>query len=112
MLDHGTIVAAGPPAALKADHGGERIAVTLPDPGQLGPAAEALERSTQGGVDIDHEQAVVTAAATSATRLIDVVRLLDESGVEATDVHRREATLDDVFLSMTRPTTKEEAIPR
>ncbi len=51
------IVASGTPAELKADHGGERIAVTLPDPDQLDPAAEALERLTDGGVDIDREQA-------------------------------------------------------
>jgi hypothetical protein len=54
----------------------------------------------------------VTAATNSETRLIEVVRRLDESGVEANDVHRREATLDDVFLSITRPATGEGALPR
>jgi ABC-2 type transport system ATP-binding protein len=112
LLDHGRIAAAGTPAALKADHGGERIAVTLPDRGQLEPAASALERLTGNSVDLDHEEALVTAAATAETRLIDVVRLLDDSGVEASDVHRREATLDDVFLSITRPATGEGALPR
>jgi ABC-2 type transport system ATP-binding protein len=111
LLDHGRIAAAGSPAALKADHGGERIAVTLPDAAMLEPAARALESLTSGGVDLDREQALVTAAANADTRLIDVVRRLDESGVEASDVHRREATLDDVFLSITRPETGEEVLP-
>jgi hypothetical protein len=53
----------------------------------------------------------VTAAASADTRLIDVVRRLDESGVDASDVHRREATLDDVFLSLTRPSTQEVPTP-
>ncbi len=108
LLDHGKIAADGTPAALKADHGGERIAVTLPDSGQLEPAAEALGRLTGGAVDLDRERSLVTAAANAQTRLIEVVRMLDESGVDASDVHRREATLDDVFLSITRPPTTEE----
>jgi hypothetical protein len=32
---------------------------------------------------------------------MDVVRALDAAGVEALDVTRREATLDDVFLTLT-----------
>ena len=31
-----------------------------------------------------------------------IVRALDDAGVEAIDVHRREATLDDVFLTLTK----------
>jgi ABC-2 type transport system ATP-binding protein len=111
LLDHGRVAAAGTPAALKADHGGERIAVTLPGSEQIEVAAEALERLTGGATDVDREQSLVTAATTAETRLIDVVRRLDESGVEASDVHRREATLDDVFLSLTRPATGEGALP-
>ena len=55
LLDNGRTVAAGTPAALKADHGGERIAVTLPDPGQLDSAAQALESLTGGGTDVDRD---------------------------------------------------------
>jgi ABC-2 type transport system ATP-binding protein len=108
LLDHGRIRASGSPAELKAAHGGERIAVTLPDLDQLGEAAEALARFADGSVDIDREQALVTAAAGPQTRLIEVVRALDDRGVEASDVHRREATLDDVFLSITRTPATEE----
>jgi hypothetical protein len=32
---------------------------------------------------------------------MEVVRALDAAGVDALDVHRREATLDDVFLTLT-----------
>ena len=41
---------------------------------------------------------------------MEVVRALDAGGVDAIDVHRREATLDDVFLSLTRsaPALTEE----
>jgi ABC-2 type transport system ATP-binding protein len=108
LLDHGRIRASGSPTELKAAHGGERIAVTLPNLGQLEQAAEALARFADGAVDIDREQTLVTAATGPETRLIEVVRALDERGVDASDVHRREATLDDVFLSITRTPTNEE----
>jgi hypothetical protein len=37
----------------------------------------------------------------AGTPLLDVVRALDAAGVAAVDLHRRESTLDDVFLTLT-----------
>ena len=37
----------------------------------------------------------------ASARLIEIVRALDSAGVDATDIHRREATLDDAFLALT-----------
>jgi ABC-2 type transport system ATP-binding protein len=107
LLDHGQIAATGSPSELKARHGGERIAVTVAADGQLEHAASALTGVAAGPAEVDREQSLVTAPASESTRLIEVVRALDNAGVEATDVHRREATLDDVFLSLTRPNGKE-----
>ncbi len=33
-------------------------------------------------------------------RLIEIVRALDSAGVDATDIQRRDPTLDDVFLTI------------
>ena len=41
---------------------------------------------------------MTVAVPEPARRLLEVVRALDAAGVDALDVHRREATLDDVFL--------------
>jgi ABC-2 type transport system ATP-binding protein len=108
LLDHGRIVATGTPSDLKASHGGERIEIVLAEPAQLEPAAEALAPFAQGAAGTDLERLVVSAPVSLQTRLIEVVRALDEAGVEATDVHRREATLDDVFLSLTHATDPQE----
>ena len=43
----------------------------------------------------------MTVPVAAGTSLLEVARELDSAGVSATDVHRREATLDDVFLSLT-----------
>ena len=101
LLDRGLVAARGTPAELKAGHGGERIEVALRSPEQIERACGALAPFAEAAVGSDPERLLVSAPVGLQTRLIEVVRALDEAGVEATDVHRREATLDDVFLSIT-----------
>jgi ABC-2 type transport system ATP-binding protein len=103
LLDHGKIVATGSPVQLKARHGGERVVVTVDEADDLAAAAEALEKVAAGSPEIDQEGLFVAAPASEATRLIEVVRALEVGGVDAHDVRRREATLDDVFFSLTSP---------
>jgi ABC-2 type transport system ATP-binding protein len=100
VLDRGRIAAQGSPAELKRRVGGERVEVTLRQAGDLG-AAEAALRDVAGGRP-HADDLVLAVPLRPDTRLIDVVRALDGAGVDAQDVHRREATLDDVFLSLTR----------
>jgi ABC-2 type transport system ATP-binding protein len=101
VLDRGRIVANGPPAELKARVGGDRIAVTLAGSDGLAGAAAALQPFADGQSVIDSEQPRVTIPVRLGTRLVEVVRAIDAAGVDAIDVHRREATLDDVFLTLT-----------
>jgi len=101
VLDRGTIVGEGSPADLKARIGGERIVVNLSGTQELDPAASALSRFADGRIELDEDDLVVTAPVRRGTRLIEVVRVLDQAGIDAADVHRREPTLDDVFLTLT-----------
>jgi ABC-2 type transport system ATP-binding protein len=103
LLDHGKIVATGSSSQLKAQHGGERVVVTVDAAEELPAAARALEQVAAGAPEIDQEGLFVAAPASESTRLIEVVRALEEGGVDAHDVRRREATLDDVFFSLTSP---------
>ena len=103
VLDHGRVVARrARPAELKARIGGERIDVTVADADRARRGrrrAGAVRRRTPRRRPTTSR--CVTAAGRAGTRLIEVVRALDAAGVDAIDVHRREATLDDVFLSLT-----------
>src|ERR1700754_256747 len=111
LLDHGKIVATGTPTQLKAQHGGERVVVTVDDPEELAAAARALEEVAAGAAEIDREGLFVTAPASEATRLIGGVRALEDGGVDAHDVRRRESTLDDVFFSLTSPRARHGHTP-
>jgi ABC-2 type transport system ATP-binding protein len=110
LLEQGRITAKGTPAELKARYGGERIEVAVADAGQLGPAQVALESFADGSCSSDAQQLLLTVPVRADTRLIEVVRALDDAGVDAKDVHRREATLDDVFLSITHSPQAQEAL--
>jgi ABC-2 type transport system ATP-binding protein len=99
VLDRGEVAATGSPSELKRRIGGQRIEVTAPEASDLDAAARALEGFASGKVGIDDGHLIVPVD--DGTRLMDVVRALDAAGVDATDVQRREPTLDDVFLILT-----------
>jgi len=101
VLDRGRIVASGPPAELKERVGGDRIAVTVAGVEAVPSADEAMRAFADGPPLVEPEELRVTVPVRAGTRLVEVVRALDAAGVDAIDVNRREATLDDVFLTVT-----------
>jgi ABC-2 type transport system ATP-binding protein len=101
VLDHGRTVASGSPGELKARIGGERVVVNVSTADALGPASRALEYFADGPIESDPDGSQVTAPVRRGTRLVEVVRALDQAGVDAGDLHRREPTLDDVFFALT-----------
>jgi ABC-2 type transport system ATP-binding protein len=103
VLDHGVAVAHGTPDELKAQIGNDRLDIKVGREIDLAPASAALSVFASGRPSIDHEALVVSAPLREGTRLIDVVRTLDDAGVDAIDMNRRQATLDDVFLTLTSP---------
>jgi len=110
VLDHGRAVAQGTPAELKARIGTDRVDVTVPSAGQLRAAAAAIAVLVDGEPSIDEDRLLVSAAVGPRTRIVELVRALDDAGIDATDVNRRHATLDDVFLTLTdRPSDLEPA---
>jgi ABC-2 type transport system ATP-binding protein len=108
VLDHGRVAATGSPARLKAKIGGERISVTVAAHHELAAAAEALAPFADAAPIDDADALRVTIPVRPGARLIEVVRALDAAGVDAVDVQRREATLDDVFLILTDGAPTEE----
>jgi ABC-2 type transport system ATP-binding protein len=104
VLDGGRVAAQGSPTQLKARVGGERLEVTVASAEELEPAAAALAAFASDEPWVDAEESRVVAPVRAGVPLAEVVRALDAGGVSTTDLHRREATLDDVFLAITEPT--------
>ena len=109
VLDHGRTVAKGTPAELKARIGDDRFDVTVAARSDLVAAASVLAPFVAYEPTLDTDQLLVSAPVVDGTRLIDVVRALDEAGIDAVDVNRRQSSLDDVFLTLTTLADETEA---
>jgi ABC-2 type transport system ATP-binding protein len=110
LLDHGRVAAAGSPAELKARVGGERMEVTVVAADHLPAGEAALAPFAEGTPTSDPETLVLTVPVRAGTPLLEIARALDHAGVAAQDVHRREATLDDVFLTLTNRAVAAAAV--
>ena len=109
VIDHGVIVASDTPDALKRQVSGDLIELVLADSAHVGAAAEQLARiSAHGSADVDGS--VVSMRVPSAgTELPALLRALDAAGVVLEAIEVRRPTLDDVFLTMTGRSLREDA---
>jgi ABC-2 type transport system ATP-binding protein len=103
VLDHGRTVAHGSPDQLKAQIGMDRIDVKVASASELESAVRALARFSAGAPTFDRDLLVATVPMADGVRLMDAMRALDQDGVDAIDINKRQATLDDVFLTLTSP---------
>ncbi|MFC5155340.1 ATP-binding cassette domain-containing protein [Streptomyces amakusaensis] len=109
VVDRGQVIADGTADELKARTGGDRIDVVLRDAGQLGTAVGLLEIAAKD-VSVDVDRRLFSAPVVDRMNaLTQVVRALEEAGIEAEDIALRRPTLDEVFLSLTGPGRSEEA---
>ena len=98
IINKGTIVAQGTPAALKAEVGTARVDVV---PRRGDDAAMRAALAPLGSM-VNTKDGVVSVRLGSADlSVVDVVRALDTAGLVASDLSVHEPTLDDVFLAKT-----------
>jgi ABC-2 type transport system ATP-binding protein len=102
VLDHGEVVAAGPPAKLKVSIGGERLDVVVRDVDRFADAARAIEAAIGRPPELTLDERRLTAPVSDGTSaLVAAVRALDAAGVAVEDIALRHPTLDEVFLALT-----------
>ena len=114
IIDHGTIVSEGSPAALKASLGGEVLTLSFPtdEPEALrlliARGAEAL-RALAGLSDVREADRTViaTMGAGASGALPEAVRALERAGVDAR-IAVSSPTLDDVFIRTTGHALRDE----
>jgi len=104
VVDHGRIIARGTADQLKSQIGGERIEVIVHRRSDLDRT-----RALLGGEEVsvhDHLRRITIPASGGAQRLVEVVRVLGDEGIEIDDIGLRRPTLDDVFLKLTGRATE------
>jgi ABC-2 type transport system ATP-binding protein len=98
IIDHGHIVAEGTTDELKAEVGRPTVEAVPADPEEAGRLAETLARF---GDRCASTKGVAVRLETGETDLADVVRALDDAGIEVANLWLHQPTLDDVFLAKT-----------
>jgi ABC-2 type transport system ATP-binding protein len=99
VIDHGTVIAEGTSAELKARVGGERLEIRLEN-GRAEDAISALSAIADGRPFVEDGYVRVPLRERRGA-IAEAVRRLDAAGVGIDDIALRTPTLDDVFLTLT-----------
>ena len=109
IIDNGEIVAEGTPDQLKRRLGGDAVIVTLADPADGAAAAKVAAGAVPGAEpEVDGAYIRLTAHDGGAT-LPKLLGALAKAKVEVAGVEVRRPTLDDVFLTLTGHTLRDDA---
>ncbi|WP_083751205.1 ABC transporter ATP-binding protein [Kribbella sp. ALI-6-A] len=108
VIDHGRIVAAGTPEALKQQVSGDGVRLGLSDPAQA-PAVARIVRELDGAVEIETDAGGVSfRIPRGGSVLPGLLRQVDAVGIELDGVEVHRPTLDDVFLTMTGRSLRDD----
>jgi oleandomycin transport system ATP-binding protein len=101
VIDQGKVIATGTPDELKAKTGTQVLEVSPADRNCLGAVAALLEDRANAVPEVSEEAGRVTVQVPDGTLLPEIVRELDDRGIELTEFALRKASLDEVFLVLT-----------
>ncbi|SNT27300.1 ATP-binding cassette domain-containing protein [Rhodococcoides kyotonense] len=102
VVDHGTVVAEGTSAELKARTGGSFCEVVPLHPDVLPSVAAVLRPMFPDGFLLDPSSDRVSVPAPDGARtLTEVLHRIDSAGIELVDIALRRPSLDEVFLALT-----------
>jgi ABC-2 type transport system ATP-binding protein len=101
VIDHGTVVAQGTPAELKARTGTNALQVRLADSGQRAAATEVLARVVEAPVLADGDPAFLTAQVSDSERATQALSELSAAGIRVVDFSLGRPSLDEAFLALT-----------
>jgi oleandomycin transport system ATP-binding protein len=101
VIDHGLVVASGPPGELKARAGRQTLALRAADPARTAEAAAVVAEVTGERPDVTADTGLVAAAIGDPAIVPAVVRRLDDAGIVAAELSLRLPSLDEVFMTLT-----------
>ena len=104
IIDHGRIIAMDTPANLKDSIGGDVVAIDSPEPGNV---ASALSGSGIGKVE-RYGTTVTVSLENAEQHISEIVVLLTNNNVPIESISIHKPTLEDVFLSFTGKTIRDQ----
>jgi ABC-2 type transport system ATP-binding protein len=108
MLKAGRVIAEGAPDELKSALGGDWLDIVLSPGADFDPVTQIARQVASGEIHIDVEVNQISVPVIDRTRaLVTVASALSEAQIEPEDISLRRPTLDEVFLHLTGPTSKE-----
>jgi ABC-2 type transport system ATP-binding protein len=109
VVDHGRVIADGTADELKDRIGGEHVRLVVADPSSADKTLEVLQSICTGAVERDGDGVTFEAPVRAHDRMVpNLIRALDDAGVDVVDIEVRRPTLDDVFLTLTGHTADDE----
>jgi len=107
IMDYGEIVASGTPASLKRDISGDVVRVGLPS-GSSPAAAKVFSDAAFVNKLEQHDDSVRLYVDDGATAIPLILRALDAAAVPLGSIELNRPSLDDVFLTKTGRSLREE----
>src|SRR5262249_40673648 len=109
IIDEGTIVAMGTPDEIRARTVGHaRVDVRCEQPLPAGPDGAVPRWPDVDGVVVsDDRRGVSVTTRKPASTLVELVRWIDQLGVELSDVQLKRPSLEDVFIELTGKSLRE-----
>ena len=102
VIDHGRVVAAGPPGELKAGIGRDVIELSVADPAMVGAAGQILERVTLNVARLESGGRHASVPAPGGLpELSAVIAALRDASIAVDEIGLRRPTLDEAFLALT-----------
>jgi ABC-2 type transport system ATP-binding protein len=109
VMDHGAVIANDAPARLKADLAGDRIRLQLKHPDQTPLAAEVARNLPAARQLETGDSSLAVTVKDGEAALPELIRHLQQRGIEVATATVQRPTLDDVFLGLTGRSLREAA---
>ncbi|MGI8678934.1 MAG: ATP-binding cassette domain-containing protein [Jatrophihabitans sp.] len=109
VMDDGQIVADDTPDALKARISGDVVTLGLSDPEARTKAETVVRQAIEVREVVTTEAALLVTVDEGATAVAPLLRALDAAGLSPTSIAVNRPTLDDVFLTLTGRSLREDA---
>jgi daunorubicin resistance ABC transporter ATP-binding subunit len=112
IIDHGSVIANDTPTGLKSKISGEQLEITFADSGALITAQRLL---VENKAKIDQTKLQLSLPVEAGTvglmHVVHLLSLLGAANLQVADYSIHRATLDDVFLQLTQPSTSSSLQP-